>query len=156
MSKGWMDEIDVKKLSAFAGKGNVRVGIFSDTQDYKDDGQPVPDGYISKIIMVAYIHEYGLGVVRRPWLGASFKKDKKKHDKWMIKALRKSVDNKNKRKKQLKKLGIKAVESVQDHIEDNDIGLAANEEATIKQKGGNSPLIETRHFIRHIDYRIGK
>ena len=156
MSKGWMDEIDVKKLSAFAGKGNVRVGIFSDTQDYKDDGQPTPSGYISKIVAVAYIHEYGLGVLRRPWLSASFKKDKKKHNKWMRHALKKSGDSKSKRKKQLKDLGIKAVESVQDHIEDNDIGLAANKEVVVKRKKGNTPLIETRHFIRRIDYRIGK
>lgn len=147
-------KVDPKKLAKYSANGNVWVGVFRDTQDYKDTGDKIPDGYISTIVAIAYIHEYGLGVVKRPWLSLSVKKDRKFYDKTIMNLLRESGNSKTKRNVNLNKFGKVAAIKIKKHIESNDIGLQANSNIVAELKGGNSPLIETRHFIRHITHKV--
>ena len=50
-------------------------------------------------------------------------------------------------------IGKRSVNAVQQHLEKNDIGLPSNKTSTQRQKGGDSPIINTRHLIRNIDYK---
>jgi hypothetical protein len=54
----------------------------------------------------------------------------------------------------MKELGRRMIEKIRDHVYHNDIGMPPNSPATIERKGGNTPMIDTSHMIRQVDYKI--
>lgn len=134
-------------LKKYLDEAVVEVGIFSDAPDY-------PDG--TPILVVAHANEFGGKAGSPPprnWLKKSVGKDKAEYQEHFRKLLKKPKGIE--RTTLLKAVGRIAVENVQDHLERNDIGMAANKESTQRAKGGNSPMIDTQHLIRNINYKIG-
>lgn len=54
----------------------------------------------------------------------------------------------------MSELGRRMVEKIKDHVYKNDISLPSSSPETIEAKGGNTPMIDTQHMIRQVDYKI--
>lgn len=151
--KGWIKKIDPKKLRKYSANGDLAIGIFRDTQDYEDLGVSQHPGFISKIVMVAYIHEFGLGVTARPWLKKSVEADRRFYDKEVKDLLKKAGKNRQKRSDLLDELGQTGRNKVRAHLWRNDVGLKDNTKITKQMKGGQQPMIDSEHLVRHIAYK---
>lgn len=56
----------------------------------------------------------------------------------------------------MRELGRRLIEKVKAHVWKNDVGILPNAPATIEKKGGDTPMIDTQHMIRQVDYKIAK
>jgi len=144
---GWSNsgKVNVKALNKYKHKASISVGIHEDAPDY-------PDG--TSLAMVANILEFGTEKIPEyRWLEKSVVADKSIYTALFTKALRRAKDSKAQFNLSMEEIGKRAVNAVQQHVERNDIGLPANKPATQNMKGGDSPLIDSRHLIRNIDYK---
>ena len=132
-------------VSKYLGKSNIEVGILRNAPAY-------PDG--TSVVKVANYLEHGGDGGNPPayhWLRRSMGKDADFYKKQIIQVLKKVNSA---RESMMHALGRKAVDKIQTHIEKNDIGMKSNAPSTQRRKGGNSPMIDTQHLIRSIDYRV--
>ena len=125
----------------------LSIGLHSDAQDYQDTGVSLGADTVTSVVMVGAIHEFGLGVQpKRPWLSASFKKDLQWYKSQVAKYVKGEVA--------LDFIGSEGVKKIKHHVWTNDIGLAAEKPATQKAKGGSSPMIDTGHMLKQVDYKV--
>jgi hypothetical protein len=136
--------------------GAIRVGIHPDAQDYagREKGEDLPSGAATSVAFVAALHEFGTSrFPARPWLSNSIKADRAFYDEKIQEAAKDAALNPSKIGGAMAALGEISVRKIQNHIEANDIGLKANKESTARRKGGNTPLIDTGHLVRSIDWK---
>lgn len=148
MKKGFNKKIDVSALTKYLGKQNLEVGILSNAPDY-------PDG--TPILEVATYNEFGGDSGNPParhWLKRSVGADKQFYQE-QIKALLKYPAGAQ-RDSLFRALGREAVERIAGHVESNDIGMMGNKPSVQARKGGDSPMIDTKHLVRSIDFRVNK
>lgn len=145
---GWVQPAFKIELKKFKQSGQISVGIHEDAPDY-DDG--------TDLSMVANMLEFGSDMMPEyRWLETSIKVDTAVYTSLFTKALKRAGTDKRLFDVSMDEIGRKAVEAVQQHLESNDIGLPSNAVSTQESKGGNSPLINTRHMIRNIDHKREK
>ena len=137
--------------------GTVEVGLHPDAQDYpeKEKGLDIPVGYATSVVLVGAVHEFGNNhVPKRPWLSASIKQDKDFYQRSIRKVMKGGVEDNAKIAEGMKALGEIAVKNVQSHVESNSIGMVPNAPSTIRQKGGDQPLVDTSHLLRQVDWKF--
>lgn len=145
---GFVKPPSADALKVYLGKELVEVGILENAPDY-------PDG--TPILEVAAYTEFGGDGGNPPayhWLRKSAKIDHSFHRKQIIAALKHPAGSI--RTGLLHALGKRSVELIADHVENNDIGMQSNKESTQKRKGGDTPMVDTKHMIQSLDYRVGK
>ena len=136
------------KLGKFKQKAQIAVGIHEDAPEYEDG---------TDLSMIANILEFGTESIQEyRWLEKAIEADTAVYTAMFTKALRHAKDDKRQFDLSMHEIGRRAVDAVQQHVEANDIGLPANSELTQIIKRGNSPLINTRHMVRNIDYKKEK
>ena len=138
---------------------SITIGLHKDAQDYSkiEHGKDLKKDETTSVVMIGAIHEFGLGVQPvRPWLSASFKEDIRLLKTKMQIALSWWAKDPETIRKEFEEIGKFGAESVKNHIFRNDIGLEANKESTAKRKGGNTPMVDTKHMIQQVDYKVGK
>ncbi len=154
------DELQDKvvKMTRSINKNNsVTIGLHEDAQDYprREGGKELGKNEITSVVMIGAIHEFGVGKMpSRPWLSLSFKYDKSINDKMMKDAMRVYTKTPEALGAELDKVGKAAAKSMREHVFSNDIGLLENAESTQLRKGGNTPLVDTQHMVRQIDYKV--
>ena len=132
----------------------LTVGLHRDAQDYHDDGGNLGANEVTGVVEVGAKHEFGVGnFPARPWLSRSIKAEKRAITANVTKALKIAADGGN-ATGQYKKMGRKLVTAIRQHVEGNDIGLAANAPSTVEAKGGNQPMVDTGHLLRQVDYKV--
>ncbi len=154
------DELQDKvvKMTRSINKNNsVTIGLHEDAQDYprREGGKELGKNEITSVVMIGAIHEFGVGDMQsRPWLSRSFRFDKSINDKMMKGAIWAYTRNPDVLGDALDRVGKAAATSMREHIFRNDIGLLENAESTQLRKGGNTPLVDTQHMVRQIDYKV--
>ena len=132
----------------------VEVGILANAQDYPDseDGTSRPTlGYASKVVMVAHFHEISPESNYNKWLLKAIEAGENEQTRAMMKLIKKSKDNAQKRLALMAEFGDMVAQSVQKAIESRAAGLAPNHPATLAVKQGSVPMIDTKHLISVID-----
>jgi len=145
---GWSRPMNTVKLGKYKQKAQISVGIHEDAPDYQDG---------TDLSMVANLLEFGTETMKEyRWLEKAVTADTAVYTAMFTKALRKSKTDKRQFNLMMDEIGRRAVDAVQQHVEQNDIGLPANMPSTQIMKRGDSPLINTRHLVRNIDYKREK
>lgn len=140
--------LTTKQLEKYVGTGVVEMGILNNAPAYPVDG--------TSIHMVANLNEYGGDNDRPParhWLFKAGRSVEKPFREKLVKILRKKDDS---RLSLLHELARETVETMKANIEANSIGLLPNADSTKRQKGGDDPMIDGKHLLRSIDYRVSK
>ena len=96
----------------------------------------------------AVIHNFGLGVPKRPFMAVAWAKNMKKYKKFILTQM-KDPANYN---KMLKLLGAMGQGDIQESI--TSLRSPENAPATIKAKGSSNPLIDTGHMRGAVTYAI--
>lgn len=137
----------LREISKISGS-YVSVGVHESARPYEDK---------SSVQMVATVQEYGSTNTPHPIPERSYMRsteeesrsemnDKMKSDLPLIALGQKTV------KKSLSEVGFVMKERVKSKIEQ--ISSPRNAESTVKAKGFNNPLIDTRHLKNSIDYEV--
>ena len=138
----------------------MHVGLLPTAHDYPEHewGQDRPANFSSKVLFVGTIHEKGLTAdgKYKGWLSKAITKDSYKIRHRILMILRKGLDNKTRKREGLEDLGEDLASSTRHNVDNNNIGLPANEPSTQMSKGGNSPMVDTEHLIQQIDYKVIK
>lgn len=145
-------KIILNKMSkAIDDNGRIRVGLFEDAQGYDDKGGAIPAGHTTSVAFIGALHEFGTSRhPARPWLSSSIRADIGTYKRTIAKLSKGLADNPDVLKIGMRSLGRFAVDNIRRHIESNDIGLTANKPATVRQKGGNTPMLDTGHLISQV------
>lgn len=144
----WNKPFNTVKLNGFKQKAQISIGIHEDAPDYQDG---------TDLSMIANLLEFGTESIQEyRWLEKAVTADSAVYTTLFTKALRRAKDDKRQFDLSVHEIGRIAVDAVQQHVERNDIGLPSNMPSTQVMKRGDSPLINTRHMVRNIDYKKEK
>ena len=125
----------------------VEVGVPANSGSYEDGNSTVS---------VAVIQEFGLpskNIPERPFLRTGVRLAKKSISKAIEQAVKNAKTNPEAMDSVLNTIGILAVNSIRQSIEDRI--YEANQESTIKKKGSDTPLVDTGHLRQSIIWRVG-
>lgn len=128
--------------------GNLLLGV-------QDDAEAYPDGTLTA--EVAKTTELGDEETEREgvfWLRKSIKAESAYLKKKFADIARVLKGNTSMVIVAMSELGRRMVEKIKEHVYQNDIDLPSNSEATIERKGGDTPMIDTQHMIRQVDYKV--
>jgi hypothetical protein len=145
MTNGFDKPLSIDPIKKYLGQCVTEMGILNNAPNY-------PDG--TDIKMVANLNEYGGDNDMPParyWLFKSGRSVEKFYRDGIKKVLR--VED-SKRLPLLNELARQTVDKLRGNVENNKIGLSANAASTQSKKGGNSPMVDTKHLIRSLDYRV--
>jgi hypothetical protein len=147
-----MDE-RVKKMIDVANSNELTVGLHDDAQDY-----PAEDGEeATSVVMVGAVQQFGTKTVpARPWLTESFDRNEPKLTREMRKILKDFWRDPKIITAELHWLGAMAVDNMKYEVENNSFGFRGNAMSTILAKGRNKPLVDTKHMVSQLDYKVGK
>lgn len=140
-------QINLKKKVESLKDLVVKVGFPAEsakTQSTDEDG-------ISAVYK-ATIHNFGLGVPKRPFMDIAFAKNKKEYKKIILKSFNKIEDLNI--IQFANKLGLKAQGDVQKSIVN--LRLPANNQQTIDAKGSSNPLIDSGHMLQSVTFEVSK
>jgi hypothetical protein len=140
-------KFDLKKKIATFENTVVKVGFPKESQESK----AVDTKGISAVYK-ASIHNFGLGVPKRPFMNLAFAKNKKAYQKIILKNF-KNIKDLNMIEFS-NKLGVKAQGDVQREIVS--LRSPANSDLTVKIKGSSNPLIDTGHMLQSVTYQVIK
>ena len=150
-----------RQLRQYAGNGSITIGIHDDARDYPELETGL-SADLGKVVFIGYIHEMGLTAYRKyyKWLYKAIDANRQEITEELIRVFRLSENNRNRRRALLDQLGETEVKKVRKNVDNNTIGLPANEESTLIQKGrkglGNTPMVATGHLVSTIDYKVGR
>lgn len=101
---------------------------------------------------LAAIHELGLGVPERAFIGPSLKKNRSKYLKYAGRQITPVIRRKQSMNTVWETLGIMAVADVQEYMVT--ASFTPLDPKTIKRKGSSKPLIDTGQMRQAITYRV--
>lgn len=101
---------------------------------------------------LAAVHELGLGVPKRAFIGPSLKKNRVKYLKYAGKQITPIIRGKRSMNTAWQGLGLMAVADIQEYMVTAEFTALAPE--TIKRKGSSKPLIDTGQMRQAITYRV--
>ena len=129
------------------GRHGTKVGLPKGSGRY-------PDG--TEVIDVGIQHEFGIpGVLpERSWLRHAIRTNLRKYRTFNKKALRQILFGDLKPSIAMQRLGLEAMNDVQDRI--RDISTPPNAPATVDRKGFNNPLIHTGLFRQSVTFEVLK
>jgi hypothetical protein len=140
-------QINLKKKVKSLKDMVVKVGFPSESSKTLSTDQ---EGVTA--VFKATIHNFGLGVPKRPFMDIAFAKNKKEYKKIILKKFSKIEDLNI--VQFVNKLGLKAQGDVQKSI--IDLRLPANDPETVEAKGSSNPLIDTGHMLQSVTFEVSK
>jgi len=136
----------------------VEVGVLDTAQDYPADETGLSNavmGYASKVVMVAHFHETAPeSRAYNKWLYKSLMEAQSDTTREMIKVLKRSGRDVRKRRRLMAELGDALAKDVQDAVQHRKISIGPNAAATLEQKQGTVPMLDTKHLISVIDSEV--
>ena len=144
---GLLDRITSVARSATS---KIEVGYFGNEQ-HKPSITSGSTGNIS-IKDLAAIHELGLGVPKRAFVGPALSKNRLKYIKYIGKQLTPIIRRRQTMNQAWQTLGMIAVGDIQEYMVTASFTPLAP--STIKRKGSSKPLIDTGQMRQAITYRV--
>lgn len=135
---------------ARSATSKIEVGYFGN-QMHRPSITSGSTGSIS-IKDLAAIHELGLGVPKRAFVGPALKKNRVKYIKYIGKQLTPIIRRRQTMNAAWQTVGIMAVADIQEYMITAKFTPLA--QSTIKRKGSSKPLIDTGQMRQAITYRV--
>lgn len=126
--------------------GALEIGVLKDSQLYPDGTEPAD---------VAYWNEYGTDTIpARFWLSGAIK-----HNQQFVRDTIKRINsryplNSNAYQIAMNEFGRQLKTKIIATVENNDIEMAGNAPSTQTAKGGDTPIVDTGHLLRQINFKL--
>ena len=154
----WIGRNGAQRLIRYGGEGELSVGLHHDAQDYPqlETGRQQLSGYVSQVVFVGFIHEMGLTKNKKykQWLYKAIELNNSERTRELVRVFRQSENNVARRRQLLDTLGRNEIRKVRLNVDQNRINLPANEPSTLERKDSNTPMINTKHLVGQLDYKV--
>lgn len=139
-----------RKLATLLGEmGSITLGVQGE-----EALKPHPSAEDLTVGEIAAIHELGLGVPQRSWLGLWLEEHEDQMMRETRDALQRVLRGELSRNKALQELGLKWAQALRDNIWEGNIRPPLTAERIQRKKGETRPLLDTYSLMNAITYKV--